>query len=128
MPIVTILFALILIVMGVGGYLGTDRVSPTALIPAAFGVLFLLCGILALKESLLKHAMHGAAMLGVLSILGTLRGVFQLFGGDLERPIAVYMQAGMCLLSIIFVGLCVKSFIDVRKRREAEANAGQETS
>ena len=47
-----------------------QRVEPkykkTALIPAAFGLALLLCGALALKESRKKHAMHAAAMVGLL--------------------------------------------------------------
>ena len=42
------------------------RMSLTALIPAFFGSALSLCGVLALDESKLKHAMHVVAMLAVL--------------------------------------------------------------
>ena len=123
MPQVTIGYGLILILLGAAAYLGTDRVSVTALIPAFFGLPVLIAGVLARKESLLKHAMHGAAMLGVLGFLGTVTGVPKalslLFGGTVERPEAATVQAIMAVLSAVFVGLCVRSFIQVRKAREA---------
>jgi len=120
---VTIAFGVILIALGLAGYVATGQESPTALIPAAFGVLLLICGVLARKEHLRKHAMHAAAALGLLGFLGTARGLVQAFallgGGTVERPAAVTSQAVMAVLSLIFVVLCVKSFIDARRARPA---------
>ncbi len=64
----TIVVGILLIVLGVGFYAGLmaaedSAPSVTALIPAFFGLPILLCGLLALKESLRMHAMHGVALL-----------------------------------------------------------------
>ena len=104
---------------------GPAKKSVTALIPAFFGIGLLICGIVALKESLLKHAMHGAAMLGLLGTLaGTGRGAMGLgkfFSGDPSLNqrsfLFVWLMAVICGL---FVFLCVRSFINARKRREQE--------
>ena len=105
--------------------------SVTALIPAFFGGGLLICGLLAMKESLLKHAMHGAAMIGLLGALaGAGRGAMGLgkfFSGDPslnQRSFAfVWLMAIICA---VFVALCVRSFIAARKAREA-ATAGSAT-
>ena len=110
--------------LGVGSWLATGQESPTALIPAVFGLLLLLLGTAARKESLRKHAMHGAAMVGLLGLLGSARGLMglpALLSGEAERPAAVLAQCIMAVGCAIFVWLCVRSFIAVRKAREAGA-------
>lgn len=125
MPIVTIVYALLLIALGVVSYFATDMVSVTALIPAFFGVPILFFGFLAFKPSRLKLAMHGAATLGLVGILGSLRGLLALpaiiSGEVLERPEAAKAQAAMAILSNIFVALCIKSFVDVRRAKRKSA-------
>ncbi len=120
---VTIAFGVILIALGVVGYVATGQQSPTALIPAAFGVLLFICGVLARKEHLRKHVMHAAAALGVLGFLGSVPGLLKVFtllgGGEVERPAAVISQSLMAVCMLIFVALCVKSFIDARRARTA---------
>lgn len=118
----TITFGGLLIALGIGGWVATGQESPTALIPAAFGLLLALLGMLARKESLRKHAMHGAAMIGLLGMLGSARGLMglpALLSGEAERPAAVISQVMMAVLCALFVWLCVRSFIAVRKAREA---------
>ena len=117
----TIGFGIVLIVLGVGGYFGSDRVSLTALIPAAFGLLLLIFGALARDEKRRKMAMHIAVTVGLLGFLGTVSGLFQLptllSGGEVARPGAVVSKSIMAVLMAIYVGMCVKSFIDARRRR-----------
>ena len=121
MPQITIGYAVLLIVLGVGGYFYFDQASKTILIPAYFGAVVMLSGVVALKEKFLKHAMHVAAMLGLLGVLASFRGFIQLptllSGGEVLRPNAVIMQSGMFLLSATFVVLCVMSFIQARKNK-----------
>ena len=122
MPLVTIGYGSILIVIGVVGYFATGQSSITALIPAFLGFIAEICGVIARNERFLKHAMHGAAMVGLLGTLGTLRVLPQLptlFNGTAERPAAVLAQALTLVLSAAFVGLCVRSFIEARRAKEA---------
>jgi O-antigen/teichoic acid export membrane protein len=111
----TIGFGIVLIVLGLGGYFGTDRVSLTALIPAAFGLLLVIFGALARDEKRRKMAMHIAVTVGLLGFLGT---VFTMISrGALEKPAALISQSIMAVLMAVYVGMCVKSFIDARRRR-----------
>lgn len=117
----TIGFGIVLIVLGLGGYFGTDRVSLTALIPAAFGLLLVIFGTLARDEKRRKMAMHIAVTVGLLGFLGTVSGLVKLptllSGGEVARPAAVISQSIMAVLMAVYVGMCVKSFIDARRRR-----------
>lgn len=118
---VAIGYGALLVVLGIGGYFASGRASVTALIPAGFGVLVLGCGAVALKEKFRKHAMHAAVVLGVLGVGGSARGLLKLpallRGGDVARPAAVIAQSVMFLLSLVFVALCVRSFIVARLKR-----------
>ncbi|HVR95843.1 MAG TPA: hypothetical protein VMW27_04465 [Thermoanaerobaculia bacterium] len=115
----TIIYGLLLIVLGVGSYFVTGQASKTALIPALFGVPILLCGVVALRDHLRRHAMHGAAALALLGFLGSAPGLLKAFtllgGGEVARPAAVTAQATMALLSLVFLVLCIRSFINARR-------------
>jgi uncharacterized membrane protein YeaQ/YmgE (transglycosylase-associated protein family) len=95
----------------------------TALIPAYVGGALLLCaGLVIWKESLRKHVMHAAAMVGLIGFVGgfapVVRGEF-----DFAKP---SVKTGLIMSAIcgVFVFLCVKSFIDARKAREKAAAGG----
>ena len=117
MPATTRYFGLILIVLGVASYVMTGRTSVTALIPAMFGAVLVICALVAANESMRKHAMHAAVAIGLLGALAALaRGVPAALNGDATRP-AVLSQLIMGVLLLIYVGLGVQSFIAARKAR-----------
>ena len=128
MPKITVILGILLIVLGVIGWISTSFVSITALIPAFFGIVFLILGLLGRKEGARKHAMHIAAVLAIIGLFGSFRGLTQLptllGGGHLERPAAVAAQAVMAVLVLIFIILAVKSFIDARRARDTEPGTG----
>ena len=123
MPVVTIALGVILTLLGLWGYFGLGSPSITALIPAFFGIPFLVLGIVARNERYLKHAMHGAAALAVLAFLGTVPGLVKAFamlrGAAVQRPTAVTVQAIVAILSLVFVVLCIVSFVQARRSRAA---------
>lgn len=119
MPVITLVYGLLLIALGVSFYVATGQASVTALIPAFFGVVILVCAILARRPNLLKHVMHAAAALGLLAFLGGLPGLIKVIGGDAGN--AAREQALMAVLSLLFVALAVRSFIEARRARAAAA-------
>ncbi len=119
----TIAYGVILVVMGLGGYFGSGRVSWTALIPAFLGIPAILCGVIAeMKENLRMHAMHVAVLLGIAGFAGGVPGLRKLFSGDTGAgPLA---RSILAVVSAIYVALCVKSFIDARRRRKEREASG----
>jgi len=119
----TILFGALLIILGLVGFLATGHTHPTALIPAGFGLLLAIFGLLADTPDTKRRMlfMHIAVTLGLLGFLATVMGLIQWFqlmsGKYFAFPSAVQSKAAMCLLCLIFVILCVRSFIAARRAR-----------
>ena len=119
---ITFLFAVTYTLLGVGGFVMTGSVHKTALIPCAFGVLFVLFGFLAFKENLRKHAMHAAVLIALLAFLGTARSLShlpELFNGTAEKPAAIITQSLNAGLSLLYIILAVRSFIQARRARSS---------
>ena len=124
MPATTIALGAVLIILGVGGYGLTGAVSLTALIPAAFGLLLVLAGVLARDDRWRMHAMHAAVLVALLGFLGSARGLLGLgkvFDGTAVRPAAIVAQTIMALLTLGYIVVAVRSFIQARKARRAAA-------
>jgi hypothetical protein len=125
----TIICGALLVVDGVVGYVRQEegKVSPTALIPAGIGAVLVLCGLLAFKDNLRKHVMHVAAMVGLIGAVGGFMPLIRQYKNngsfDPRKPSAISGEV-MILVCVVFVGLCVKSFIDARKARQAKAASG----
>jgi hypothetical protein len=95
----------------------TGRTSVTALIPAFFGAVLVICALIARNENMRKHAMHAAVAVGMVGLLGALaRGVPAALNGDPTRP-AVLAQLIMGGLLLIYVALGVRSFVEARRAR-----------
>lgn len=123
MPVIAIVFGLLLDLLGIAAYFATGSTHVTALIPVFFGTPILLCGILAKAQpAIRKHVMHVAAVFGLLGTLGGLGmglpKVGALLAGTAERPLAISLQIAMGAISLVFLALCVKSFIDARRARK----------
>ncbi len=121
----TIVFGILLILLGVGAYVVTEMQSKTALIPAFVGLPLVILGAIAqAKPGIRMHVMHAAVLIGLLGFFGSVGGVVKLLKWQLNdvepaRPAAVVVQAIMAVLMVAFVAICVKSFIAARKARRA---------
>ena len=105
--------AALLVVWSVVTFFLSESRSFTAFIPAIFGVLLGIFGLIATKESARKHAMHGAAVVGLLGILGGfVMGIRKVFS---EPGLAAYSQLFLGVVSLVFLIVCVRSFIAARK-------------
>src|SRR5262249_60665796 len=97
---------------------------PTALIRAGVGLLLGILGALALQERFRKHAMHAAAFLALLGFMATglelvKLAVLLLGWGPVDRPAAVISKSVMAITCLVFVLLCLQSFIAARNRQPA---------
>jgi hypothetical protein len=114
----SIICGVLLILIGVIGYvygMSTGAASPTALIPAAFGIVIVILGaIAAAKPDLRKHLMHVAVIVALLGFLiPAIRLLMKL--NQLTMSAAVISQLAMALVCLLFVILAVRSFIAARR-------------
>lgn len=115
----TLVFGVLLTLLGLVGYFLSGTSSFTALIPAIFGLLLLVLGFLARSDAVRKHAMHAAAAVALVGCAGALFSLVRTPIG-LRPAMAVFSQAAMVALTAIFVALCVKSFKAARRARTGQ--------
>ena len=107
----------ILTAWGVVAYLLT-MTSITAMIPAFMGAPILLMGFLAEKNpEKRKLFMHISVTFGLLAALGGLNILTMLSG---PYDLAFASHAVLLLVGGVYTGICVKSFIWIRKQQDAE--------
>ena len=112
MPKSTLVFAALLIILGVGAFLWSG--SRTALLPAYPGLVLAILGGLALAfESGRRHLMHVAA---VVALLGTLAPAATLgIRAAQMSPLALTVNIGMLVLCGGLLALMVRSFLAARR-------------
>jgi hypothetical protein len=118
----TIAFGVALIAVGAWGFFATGAIHPTALIPAYFGLGLSWAGGLAMAQPGKRMLwMHIAVTVGLLGFLGAgamaIVELVKAHGAPLAHPVAVEDQAAMAAICLVFVGLCVRSFIAARRDR-----------
>jgi uncharacterized membrane protein len=121
MPKITLVFAVLLVVLGLTGYMGTGSAHPTAMIPAGIGLALSVGGYLAIspKESRRKLFMHTNVTVALLGFLGT---IFELVRSYVHAssvgvpPDQAALAAKIMLASLllIYIILCVRSFRKAR--------------
>jgi hypothetical protein len=123
----TIGFGAVLVLLGAIGFVTTGSTHLTALIPSGFGTVLAVAGTLALSNDPKQRMiwMHVAVTVALLGFLGAAARVIVEYsnahGGPLAAPVAVDYQAAMAVLCLIFVWLCVRSFIAARNDRNLGA-------
>ena len=119
---VTLVFALLLVVLGLVSYIGTGSLHPTALIPTWFGIALGIGGFLAISpsEKRRKLFMHINVTIGLIGFLGAAWRALSSHGKAREagidpNMIAIGAQLAMAGLLLIYVLACVRSFIEARR-------------
>lgn len=133
MPYTTIIFGVGLILYGIMTYTRSETQSFTAAMPAYFGAALFVLGVVAYyKENLRKHAMHIAAVVGLIGMIGGfamgVKHLPKLFSGELNNdPVTLnkaWAQNMLGLICGIYFIACVNSFVQARlARKKADAQA-----
>jgi hypothetical protein len=117
----TVGIGILLILLGLLGFILTGGQSVTAFIPAFFGILITLTGTLARKEKWHKHAMHAAVFISLLGFLGSANGLSKviqmLLGQEIARTSAAIAQSIMAILCALLIIWGIKSFIAARRSK-----------
>ena len=127
-----IVFGLLLCGLTFLALVWTPFKSPTQFIPMMLGIPILFCGVVALNPHRRKHAMHVASAIATLGALAGLTRVFYYllrFGGGADvNPDTFRLVLAMSLLCIVFVVVCVISFIEARRRKTGRNAAATRTT
>lgn len=118
---ISMITGIALIVLGVVVSFASASKSVTSYIPSFFGVAYVACAAISVKwPAANKHVMHGAALISVLAILGSLGSLV----GRGSTGWAMFAQLGTTIIAGVFLFFAIRSFRAVRKARERAA-AGQ---
>ncbi len=121
----TRVFGIVLVVLGAVYFVLTGSAHPTALIPAYFGVVLFVCGLLANTEDAKRRMlwMHIAVTVGLLGFLfPAIRGGRALAHSaslTVVQRTAAQEEVFMAVVCGVFTALCVRSFIAARVGRTA---------
>ncbi len=120
----TIVFGVLLIALGLAGYLYTGSAHSTALIPAWFGLALGVCGFLSISPSETRRKIfaHVNVTLGAAGFLLSAYAALHAYG--MARSAGIdpdHLQIGaelvMAVLLLIYINLCVRSFIAARRAK-----------
>ena len=115
---VSLVFAVLLIVLGLGGFLGTGGEHPTALIPTWIGLAMGVFGLLAISKSERRRKlfMHINVTIGLVGFLGTVVEMVRSMATSRDlNTTALAAKTAMAWLLLIYVMLCVRSFRAARR-------------
>lgn len=115
---VTLIFAVLLVALGLAGFFGTGSAHPTALIPAWVGLAMAIGGLLAISpsERRRKLFMHINVTIGLVGFLGSFAEIVRsLASSNQVNQTALAAKCTMAGLLLIYVILCVRSFIAARR-------------
>ena len=114
----TLVFAVLLIALGLAGFFGTGHTHYTALIPAWIGLVLGIGGWLAISpdERRRKLFMHINVTIGLVGFLGTFVEIIRscAFSQPLDLT-AMAAKLALVWLLLIYVFLCVRSFLTARR-------------
>ncbi len=112
---------LVLMVLGIAGYVMTGMASPTALIPAGFGMVLSALGRYGRHEATGRTAMHVAMGVAMVGLLGSMTGLLSmpalLSGGDVARPAATISRSLMAVILLAYLAAGFRSFQTARRGR-----------
>ena len=115
----SIVLGIALVVLGIGAYVLSDFASITALIPALFGFLVIILGVVGRQQpDRQRLAAYGIGLLAVLGVLGSTRGIpviiALLTGGSVDSVIAAVSQGVMIVICLILLAAVIQFIRDTR--------------
>ncbi len=119
MPKIALAVGIVLLVVGGWAFTASGPgASPTALIPSLLGLGLAVAGLVGLRGQARRHAMHAAAVVALIGVLGS---GYQL----IARPSAgsehadIAQTAGLLNLALcgVFLALAIWSFVRARRAR-----------
>ena len=115
MKLLTILFGIVLALLGAVYYYVSGVTGFWRLMPALFGLLIILFGILQGKWAH-RYPLYGALLLAALTFLGSIRALIDLFrmltGSQVDEPNVVIVRAIIGLGCVVFIAVGISLMKD----------------
>jgi len=119
----TFVYVILLVLLGLIGYLGTGRQSGTALIPTFFGIVVHLAGLITLRSSkpmVPKVTLLILGLIGFVSTIGGVPGTLKLIAGsEITRPAAAISKSIMATISFVY---CILLVVCTRRKEGVSAS------
>ncbi len=119
---ITLIFAALLIALGLAGFFGTGSLHYTALIPTWIGLILAIGGWLSISpsESRRKLFAHINVTIALIAFIGSVVEIFRGIShahaiGAEVNPIALTSKIALAALLLLYIILCVRSFITARR-------------
>lgn len=128
MPLATIAFGLILLVVSLATYAAADDPPFIALLPAFLGLLALACGVASVvKKNLRMHFMHVAVLLALVGVVVPLWLMVQFLAVELRgdeglKAIRIFVTV---TVSGLYLYAAIQSFVAARRKRKADKLVGK---
>jgi uncharacterized membrane protein HdeD (DUF308 family) len=125
MSLISILFGVLLVIVGVIGFIATGSYHPRALIPCALGFALILSGLVGRNDHLHHRAMQIAMLVALFGFGGTVTA-FAKFGeivrfGTANNGAAPLAKMTTGFLCAIFLMRCLQSFLDAGLAKKADS-------
>ncbi len=108
----------VLVALGVGAYVLSNFASVTALVPAVFGALVVVLGVVGRRNDRQRLAVYGIGLLAVVGIAGSARGLPDVIalvtGGSVESTVAAVAQGGTILVCLALLAVVATHLLDGR--------------
>lgn len=117
-------YGVALTILGGWSYLATGATSITALIPALFGIVLQLLAFAVGQERLRLPALYAVLLVALLGVAGSAVGVPDfvraVFGGVVQRPVAVGVQAAMAFFCFGLTLVAAKAVLGERRAQRKQ--------
>ena len=116
MPLITIGFGVLLMVISILTYVLAEGQEPGAFAPAVLGLLLVGCGVASIfKREYRKHIMHGAVLLAAIAVVYPLVVVIDFMYPPSVQNMTVTRNILVPLACGVYLYLAIQSFRNARK-------------
>lgn len=119
---ITLIFAALLIFLGMVAFVGTGVTHRAAFVPAEIGMVLLICGWMATSPdaSRRKQFMHISVTIGLVAFVGGAVQAAHSYlhastAGHQPDRVVLFSTLSMSVLMLVYTALCVRSFVAARR-------------
>ena len=120
--IITLIFGILLNILGLYGFLGTGAAHPITLLPCALGIFLIACAVVSTDPKLHRQAMKGASLVALFGLAANASSILDLVRG--LKKISLISQSDLiassatALLCLILLTRYFQEFLVTRSKKK----------